>query len=56
MKKISPAIDSIGIPRFFHLHCFVHIYRIFFASDASNYLFEKKVNVSPLQGFNFLDP
>jgi len=35
MKNLLPPIDYLGIVRFLHLHCFIHIYRVYFAKDAS---------------------
>lgn len=57
MKKLKSPIDKLGIIRFLHLHCFIHIYRVFFTKDASKFLFIKKQVISSQHlDFNYLNP
>ena len=56
MKKLNSPIDKLGIIRFLHLHCFIHIYRVFFTKDASKLLLLNKVISFQLLDFNFLNP
>lgn len=36
MKKLSSPLDENIIVRWLHLHCFIHMFRVFRSKDASN--------------------